>query len=338
MNPSPPGLDLLAFERWVAAEHPELGTGWTATLIEGGRSNLTYSIQNDLNHLVLRRPPLGHVLATAHDMERETRVMRALQGSIPVPPVVAMVPAATSPLEAPFSLTRFVEGSVLRTEEDLAAISPETARERSEQLITTLAALHQVDIAAVGLETFGKPDGFLLRNVMRWCTQWESNKTRDIPAFDALGAQLQQQVPPSPPAAILHGDYRLDNTILATDRIAAVVDWEMSTLGDPLTDLALMCCYWTIPSDVVMPGVARMSPELGFMTQEELLSRYAMLTGTDLSNFSYYQSYAIFKLAVILEGINARFQAGQTVGSGFDAMRAAVDRLAEWGNETRSAL
>ena len=271
-------------------------------------------------------------------MPREPPVSRPLPGTIPVPAVIDCVEADASPIEVAFSLTHYVDGTVLRSQEDLDRITTEEARERSEQLIDCLAALHLTDIHSVGLESFGKPDGFLQRNVARWSTQWERNKTRPIPALDALGASLSSGVPESPRASVLHGDYRLDNTILNPTGIAAVVDWEMSTLGDPLTDLALMCCYWSMPDDVVVTGVAHITPEAGFLGQDELLKRYAAVTGIDLSNFAYYQAYAIFKLAVILEGINARFQEGQTVGEGFDMMSRAVDRLAEWGHDTQRAL
>lgn len=338
MNESLPGLDLPTITSWIESHHPELGSEWSATLIAGGRSNLTYELCNTDHHIVFRRPPLGHVLATAHDMLRETTVMRALNGTIPVPRVIDCVDAADSPIGIAFALTHFVDGTVLRSQKDLDRISPSEAKERSEQLIDCLAALHLTDIESVGLGAFGKPDGFLQRNVARWCTQWERNKTRPVPALDALGTALSSGIPSAQRASVLHGDYRLDNTILSPRGIAAVVDWEMSALGDPLTDLALMCCYWSLPSDVVVTGVAHISPAAGFVTQEVLLERYAAATGIDLEDFPYYQAYAIFKLAVILEGINARFQAGQTVGDGFDMMSAAVDRLAEWGHDTQRAL
>ncbi|MGB2756142.1 MAG: phosphotransferase family protein [Acidimicrobiia bacterium] len=333
-----PGLDLPVLESWISEHHPDLAAHWSAALITGGRSNLTYELRSDQDHLVFRRPPLGHVLETAHDMNRETTVMRALRTFVPVPEVVDSVDAARSPFGVPFSLTRFVDGTVLRTPEDLAQISPAEARARSEQLIDTLAELHMLNISDVGLDGFGKPEGFLERNVARWCAQWEQNKTRSVPTLDALGIALSARVPRSPRPSVLHGDFRLDNTILSPTGIAAIVDWEMSTLGDPLTDFALMCCYWSLPEDVVVAGVAHISPTHGFMTQGELLDRYSTATGLDLEHFPYYQSYAIFKLAVILEGINARFKAGQTVGAGFDSMSAAVDRLAEWGHDAQRAL
>ncbi len=206
----------------------------------------------------------------------------------------------------------------------------------SHGLVDVLARLHAIDYEAVGLGEFGRPDGFLARNVARWGKQWQANKTRELPAIDELARRIDAALPESGPPAIVHGDYRLENTMLATDRpeIVAVLDWEMSTLGDPLTDLGLFLVYWVhwdredepdTPSVPLATGGASGLP--GFISLDAVAERYATQTGRDLSNLDFYIVFAFYKLAVILEGINARFLMGKTLGEGFDQMGQMVTAL-----------
>ena len=247
MSTTPEGLDLAALQTWFAAHVAEAGDApLTASLIAGGRSNLTYHVTDGTHEWVVRRPPLGHVVATAHDMGREYRVMSALQGSdVPVPVTRALC-TDTEVVGAPFYVMDRVDGRVVRSTAELGAFDPADALAVSHGLIDTLARLHGTDYEAVGLGDFGKPDGFLARNVARWGKQWEANKTRELPQIDELARRIAAALPPSGPAGIVHGDYRLENTMLANDGpdIVAVLDWEMSTLGDPLTDLGLFLVYW----------------------------------------------------------------------------------------------
>ena len=335
--PNPPGLDLDRLHAYLDTEAPGLLPGpLSGELIAGGRSNLTYTITDGRRELVVRRPPLGHVLATAHDMSREYRVMTALAStSVPVPETVLLC-ADPDVLGAPFYLMSKVEGTVYRQADQTDGLGPARATALAEQLIDTLAALHAVDPAGVGLADFGRPEGFLARQVRRWRGQLDASRSREVPGIDALSARLAEAVPDSPRAAIVHGDYRLDNVLVGPhDVIAAVLDWEMATLGDPLTDLGLFVVYWdglaTIGpavGDAVAGGVG---PAHGFPSSDALLTRYAAASGLDLTHLDWYVGFGFFKLAVILEGIHYRFVQGQTVGEGFDRIGALVAPLVERG-------
>ena len=342
MTATPEGVDLDALTPWFAENVDGAeGKPLSAELISGGKSNLTYSVTDGAHTWVLRRPPLGHVVATAHDMGREYRVLEALGGSeVPVPRVFAQY-TEDDLIGAPFYVMEAVDGVVLRSFEEIAALSEEDARRCSYALVDVLAALHSVDYKAVGLEGFGKPDGFLARNVARWGKQWEANKTRELSAIDELSRRINAALPESGPPTIIHGDYRLDNTMLAPGdpgQIVAVLDWEMSTLGDPLTDVALLLVYWgegaTKSSIASTRGVATVP---GFITAQEVVERYAEQSGRSVEHLDFYVAFALYKLAVILEGINARFKMGKTVGEGFDEMDAAVVALAEAGLERASS-
>ncbi|MBM3691981.1 MAG: phosphotransferase family protein [Actinobacteria bacterium] len=332
MTTSPDGLDLDALRGFLVGHVAGAGDrALRASLIAGGRSNLTYHVTDGVHDWVVRRPPLGHVLATAHDMGREYRVMSALQGTAVPVPVTRALCTDDAAIGAPFYVMDRVEGRVVRSTDELAAFPAGDARAVSHALIDVLAALHGIDPDAVGLGDFGRPDGFLARNVARWGTQWAANKTRDLPQIDELARRIHAALPTSGPAAIVHGDYRLENTMLAPDRpeIVAVLDWEMSTLGDPLTDLGLFLVYWVHwdagDGPPLTTGGASGLP--GFITIDEVVDRYARATGRDLGDLDFYIVFAFYKLAVILEGINARFLMGKTVGEGFDRMGEMVTRL-----------
>jgi aminoglycoside phosphotransferase (APT) family kinase protein len=305
----PEGVDLDQLRPWFAAHVPDArGAPLDAHLIAGGRSNLTYTIDDGTHDWVLRRPPLGHVVETAHDMRREYRVLSALHGTpVPVPEVYAFTDDAAL-IGAPFYVMERVHGRILRTPEEMQVLTPAEATACSEQLVDVLAALHSVDPAAVGLEDFGHPEGFLARNVARWGKQWQANKTQERPALDELQRRLEAAVPESGPAAIIHGDYRLDNTMLALDdpgRIVAVLDWEMSTLGDPLTDLGLFLVYWGGGAQLAVLTPQGASDLPGFFTRDEVIARYTAQSGRSVEHLDFYVIFAMYKLAVIVEGIHA---------------------------------
>ena len=335
----PPGLDLGRLAGWLTTALPEAvtrgvrgivppgGAGLSATLLAGGKSNLTYEVSDGGRSWVLRRPPLGHVLATAHDMTREYRVMSALAGTgVPVPEMFALC-ADTTVIGVPFYLMERVHGTAYRWAAQLEPLGPERIRAISEQLIDTLAALHAVDPAAVGLSDFGRPEGFLARQVSRWKKQLDASHCRDLPVADELYAVLSSSVPPESRPGIVHGDYRLDNVLTDdSDRIRAVIDWEMATLGDPLTDLALLLIYARF-AKVMGSSIANASEAPGFLSEEEIVARYEAASSRDLAHFGFYLGLAAFKLAVIAEGIYYRHLHGQTVGDGFERVGEITEPL-----------
>ncbi len=332
MTDTPQGVDLDRLQPWFAA-NVEGATGGPlhASLISGGRSNLTYFVGDDAHEWVLRRPPLGHVLPTAHDMAREYKVLAGLAPtSVPVPQPLAFCDD-NDVNDAPFYVMEQVDGQILRTPTELAALSADDARRCSEALVDVLVDIHAVDYNAVGLSEFGHPDGYLERQVRRWGEQWERSKTRELPAIDELARRLRAALPESPPPTIVHGDYRLDNTMLAPDdpgRIAAVLDWEMATLGDPLSDVGLFLLYWARDENALEGVGAEIDTTRGFMTRDEIVERYAKQSGRDLSSLDFYEILASYKLAIIVEGIHARFLMGKTLGDGFGHMGAMVEGLA----------
>jgi aminoglycoside phosphotransferase (APT) family kinase protein len=225
-----------------------------------------------------------------------------------------------------------VDGVIYRDGAALAALSADDARRASEELVDVLAAIHAVDYQAVGLGEFGRPDGFLERQVRRWGEQWERSKTRELPAVDELARRLRNALPESGAPTIVHGDYRLDNTMMAADdpgRIVAVLDWEMSTLGDPLTDLGLFLLYWGQADAQVIATGAAIEHQAGFLSRDEVVERYAAVSGRAVDQLDWYVILASYKLAIIVEGINARYQMGKTLGEGFEAMGAMVSGLIE---------
>lgn len=334
IDTSPPaGLDLEKLTAYLKTASPALFDGaLSARLISGGRSNLTYELTDGARRLVLRRPPLGHVLATAHDMTREYRVLTALAGtSVPVPRTHHLC-EDTDVLGAPFYLMDLIDGMPYRTAEQLAPLGPERTRTVSERMVDTLAALHTVDPGAVGLDDFGHPDGFLARQVRRWTTQLENSRSRDLPDAEELHRLLVARLPEDGSAGIVHGDFRLDNLLVDDhDEVVAVLDWEMATLGDPLTDVALLLVYQRLARlDTGFP-VSTVSQAPGFLGDDELLARYESAGGRDLSDMAFHLALAHYKLAVILEGIYFRYLQGKTVGEGFDRIGDGVVPLLREG-------
>ena len=314
-------------------------------LISGGKSNLTYRIASDAGEVILRRPPLGHILPTAHDMVREHRVLTALEPTpVPVPRILHLGDA-DGPLGAPFYVMERVVGHICRNALPPGyAETPERRQAIGEALVDVLADLHTVDPAAVGLADFGRPAGFMERQLRRWSKQWEASKADDLPALDALRDELVRTLPAQRAASIVHGDYRLDNTILHPTRpgaIVAVLDWEMSTLGEPLTDLGALHAFWSEEADPEVLLAARIVAPVtaagGFPGRGEVIERYASVTGFDVSDVDWYQAFAFFKLAVVCQGIAARAAGGAMVGSGFDDAQRLVAPLVDAGRHQLGA-
>jgi len=326
-----PGLDLDRFSPWFRATVPGVGSEPTASLIAGGKSNLTYQVSDGQQTWIARRPPLGHVLATAHDMVREYRVMSALQDTdVPVPTTYALC-QDDAVIGATFYVMERCPGTPYRRAAELEPLGPERTRAISESLVDTLSALHQVDPGAVGLADFGRPEGFLARQVSRWKKQLDASYNRDLPAADELHARLVADVPSESATGIVHGDFRLDNLLVDDDdRVTAVLDWEMATLGDPLTDLALMLTYHRL-SETAVGAVTNVAQAPGFLTEDEIIARYAAGSDRDLSRFGFYLGLASYKLAAILEGIHYRHLHGQTVGPGFENIGPAIHPLLDTG-------
>jgi aminoglycoside phosphotransferase (APT) family kinase protein len=320
----PKGLDLTALQSWLDRKHPGLFSGpLSASLITGGKSNLTYVVTDGSRDVVVRRPPLGHVLATAHDMGREHRIMSALAGSpVPVPAMLAMCDDPDV-IGAPFYVMERVAGTAYNRAAQLEPLGADRTRRITERMVDTLVDLHAVDYHAVGLGDFGRPEGYLTRQVSRWKKQLVASTSRELPGMDDLVAQLDHGVPESGVGTIVHGDFRLDNLLMDDeDRVAAVLDWEMSTLGDPLADVAILLAYRDLAESTPSAGAgaalvtdAPVAP--GYLDRETILERYAAGSGRDVSHIGFHLSFAYFKIAVIIEGIHYRHEQGQTEGEGF---------------------
>jgi aminoglycoside phosphotransferase (APT) family kinase protein len=329
---SPPGLDLDRLRTYLDATLPGVIDGTlTAEVIAGGKSNLTYRVSGASGSVVLRRPPLAHVLPTAHDMSREYRVIDALHPTgFPVPAPLHLC-QDIDVIGAPFYLMAYVDGVVLRGPAEVAALSHAEARRTSELLVDTLVQLHATDPAAIGLADFGRPDGYLERQVKRWHKQWEASKTRELSTLEEVATTLAATVPTGGRVGIVHGDFRLDNCMFSADarRILAVLDWEMATLGDPLADLGLMVVYTDLADAGMSPSTPRIGPEQGFLSGTELVDRYAdqALDGAAVDQIGWYVALGYYKLAIISEGIHARYLLGMTVGPGFDHIGPRVPIL-----------
>lgn len=316
-------------------------------LVAGGRSNLTFIVTSPAGAVVLRRPPLSNRLPTAHDMSREHRVITALGDTpVPVPETLALCNDETV-IGAPFYVMSRVLGYIVRdVMPDGYATSAADRQAIGCGLIDVLADLHGVDPAAVGLGDYGRPDGYLARQIRRWTTQWETTRQPDEPGgteLDRLAVRLSEAMPSSLSGPVVHGDYRMDNVLLdptTPGTVAAVLDWELSTLGDPLADVGLFYVYWQDPSDSdtqaaagLLPSVTRLA---GFPTRRELLDRYAARTSRDLSSLPWYVGFACFKLAVVLSGVAARGRAGAMIGDGFVEMAARIPPLVDVGHTALS--
>jgi aminoglycoside phosphotransferase (APT) family kinase protein len=331
---APEGIDRAGVEAWFGEHIPNAELPLTFERISGGHSNLTYGVSDAVgSRWALRRPPLGKRLGSAHDMGREQRVVSALAGTpVPVAPVAGFC-EDESVNEAPFYVMEFVEGPILRGLAEADAFPDEADRRAiGERVVDTLVDIHAVDPDAVGLGDLGRKEDYVARQLHRWQGQWEKSKTRELPVIDTVHERLAARIPAQGPATIVHGDYRLDNMILTSGgEVAAVVDWELCTLGDPLADVGLLMVYWPEPGEelVALGQPATLAP--GFPKREELKARYAERSGRDLSELDFFVALGYWKLAIILEGVYARYAAGQygKVDPGIEAFARLVERLAE---------
>nr|WP_241032247.1 phosphotransferase family protein [Rhodococcus pseudokoreensis] len=307
-----------------------MGEELRTRLIAGGRSNPTYELSDGDRAWILRRPPVGHVLPTAHDMSREYRALTALYGSaVPVPRTVGLC-EDTALIGAPFYVMDKLDGITLRTAEDTGRLTPTQRAALAETMVQTLAALHEVDPADVGLDDWGRPDGYLERQLRRWQRQWESSATAPRPEVDELQARLAASVPESRYPGIVHGDFKIDNLMVAADdptHILGVLDWEMSTLGDTLTDLGILCSFWDQQGEFHNPITAGATALPGFPSRDELVHAYVQARGIDVPDIDWYLVFADFKIAVILEGIHARHTQGHTAGDDFTGIGDMVGPL-----------
>jgi aminoglycoside phosphotransferase (APT) family kinase protein len=331
------GIDVANVSAWFKDNIPGAEPQLTFDLIAGGRSNLTFRVTDSAGHdYCLRRPPTSHVLPTAHDMTREYRLIHAL-GPTPVPVADAIALCTDESVnEKPFYVMAYVEGHVLRDAATAEKVFDEQQRRTAgEDLIDVLADLHAVDVDAVGLGDLGRREGYIARQLKRWYSQFQQSAAlgnRSVPLVDEMHEFLSARIPEQGPAAIVHGDYRLDNTMFGDDgKVKAVLDWEICTLGDPLADVGLLMVYWTDPGgdDVLLSMAPTTLP--GFPSKADLRARYAARSGRDVSDVDFYVSFGYWKLACILEGVYSRYAAGAGGGdrSGFEGMGEQVARLAE---------
>lgn len=282
-------------------------------VIAGGHSNLTFKVTDATGQrFVLRRPPLGHVLASAHDMGREHRIISALAATdVAVPPALGYCddPAVNG---VPFYVMGFVDGHVVRDPATAEAVlSLEARGNASRSLVDTMARIHAVDLDAVGLADLGRHEGYIHRQLKRWYGQWNAQKTRDLPDIDHVHDELLARTPAQGPATIVHGDYRLDNCMVGNDgEVVAVLDWEICTLGDPLADLGLLMVYWTGPGDHATAWSGGATNTAGFWDRADLVRRYEEVSGRDVSRLDFYVAFAFWKLACIIEGVYARYLGG----------------------------
>jgi len=348
VSASAEGIDRDGVTGWFTEHVPGVRPPLEFELIAGGHSNLTYSVTDAArNRWVLRRPPLGQVLATAHDMGREHRIISALGPTdVPVPPAVGLC-TDESVNGSPFYVMELVEGRVIRSAEQAEAMSREERRRTRETIVDVIEANNAVDIDAVGLGDLARKEDYIARQLRRWYGQFQSSEEQvegglGLPAVHHVHDRLAASIPPQVGASIVHGDYRLDNCMLADDgTIAAVLDWEICTLGDPLADLGLLCVYWAEPDETaVMPQASPTALE-GFLRRRELVERYAEVSGRDLSDLDYYVAFGYWKLTCIIAGVYARYaggamgEVGDDVVSGF---RSMVERLAELAEDAAGGV
>jgi aminoglycoside phosphotransferase (APT) family kinase protein len=322
------GIDVDAVTGWFEAHVPEARPPLRFELIAGGRSNLTYSVtDDDGGRWVLRRPPLGHVLATAHDMGREHRIIAALADTdVPVPPAIGLS-ADDSVNGAPFYVMGFVDGPIVRNAAAAHDLAPAARAQASRSLVDVLARIHAVDLKAVGLDDLGRHEGYVERQLKRWQGQWEQTKTRELPVIDAVHDRLAASVPEQGPAAIVHGDYRLDNCIIGEEGdVRAVLDWELCTLGDPVVDACWSMQYWADPDDgdtflTSSPTLAAALPR-----RDEAIGRYSAVGGRPLDDWPWYEAFGWWKMGCIVEGVHARRSKGQAAGAPSGPLEAIADR------------
>jgi aminoglycoside phosphotransferase (APT) family kinase protein len=340
------GIDVGPVSTWFDANITGARGPYQFELIAGGRSNLTFKVSDADDHaFVLRRPPTSHVLPSAHDMGREHRIIKAL-GPTPVPVPPALGYCDDEAVNGrPFYVMGYVDGHILR-DRTIAekVLTAEERRTAGLDLIDVLVALHNVDVDAIGLGDLARKDAYIERQLKRWYGQFQQSaatQQRTVPLVDEVHDLLAAHVPPQGPATIVHGDYRLDNTMFGYDgKVAAVLDWEICTLGDPLADVGLLMVYWTEEGDSHSPlGVAPTTAE-GFPGRAELRARYSERSGRDLSALDFYVAFGYWKLACILEGVYARYVGGAMGGDrgGFEGFGHQVEALAQAAKDAAGGL
>jgi aminoglycoside phosphotransferase (APT) family kinase protein len=339
---APDGIDRAGVEGWFKANVAAVELPLSFSRISGGRSNMTFGVRDSAGYAwALRRPPLGKRLGSAHDMGREHRVISALQETpVPVPPVVGLC-EDDSVNGAPFYVMGFVEGPILRSADDASAFDEGGRRAIGERVVDTLVAIHRVDPDEVGLGDLGRKEAYVERQLRRWQGQWEKSKTRELPVVDEVHERLSSRIPEQGPATIVHGDYRLDNMILTSSgEVAAVVDWELCTLGDPLADVGMLLVYWSQAGDEFMPLFAPATIAPGFPSRDDVRERYAERSGRDLGQIDFFIALGFWKLAIILEGVYARYASGQygKTDEGFQEFAKIVERLAGAADEAAGRL
>ncbi|MDE0884141.1 MAG: phosphotransferase family protein [Myxococcota bacterium] len=327
-------FDEARLAHYLAENVPELSGDLSVEQFHGGHANLTYALTVGDTQLVLRRPPLGPVAPRSHDMRREHKGLSALGPLYPHSPRAIHLCEDESIIGAIFFLMERRQGYVIRNDwPSELPDDPALRRQISESLIDALADLHTVDATRPELASLGKPEGFVERQVTGWFGRWEKAKTREIPAMEELGAWLLARIPQSSQVSVLHNDYKLDNAMYSLDepgRLVAVFDWDMVTVGDPLVDLGTLLGYWTDPGDSLPRGTNQlMMQHPGFLDRQGLADRYAQRTGFDLAGLAFYETFALFKTAVVIEQIYVRWVRGQTKDDRFQAMGAMVPHLAE---------
>jgi aminoglycoside phosphotransferase (APT) family kinase protein len=336
-----PGIHVESVTDWLVANVADATAPFTFDAIAGGHSNLTYRVTGfDGTRLVLRRPPLGHVLASAHDMGREHRILAGLQSStVPVPPVEGYCDDL-SINEAPFYVMRFVDGHVLRdraTSE--ATLSVEARGTASRSIVDTMAAIHSVDLEQAGLADLGRHEGYIERQLKRWYGQWNQGKTRELDTVDRVHDALLSRIPDQGAATIVHGDYRLDNCMVNSDgSVVAVLDWEICTLGDPLADVGLLQVYWTGPGDADSAWTGTATTAQGFWDRRALAERYAEVSGRSIDHLDFYVAFAYWKLACILEGVYSRYLGGALGERGADELAPFKLQVEAAARESERAL
>ena len=320
-----PGIDHASVSRWLSPLIGGIAGTLTFSKITGGHSNLTYSVSDASDRRwVLRRPPLGHVLATAHDMAREHRVISALAGSgVPVPGVIGMC-ADVEVNDAPFYVMEFVDGAVVKTLDDALVHPVELRRQMGRSLIEVLVSIHDVDVDAVGLSDLGRREGYIERQLKRWRAQFIESADRDVPHVLEVHDTLAARVPGQQGVGIVHGDYRIDNTIMGQDgRVAAVLDWELCTLGDVLADVAAMIAY---SDERASSGMGLPMSAEGFPKPGEIRDLYESISPRSLADLDFYLAFAYWRTACIIEGVYTRYAAG---AMGADADPQAIEAFGQ---------
>jgi len=329
MTNAPTGIHEANVSAWLTANVAGATAPFRFELIAGGRSNLTFRVTGaDGTRYVLRRPPTGHLLASAHDMAREHRIIQGLgPTAVPVPDALGLCedPGVNG---APFYVMGFVDGLILHNADDAEAfLTVDQRRTAGNSLVETLAAIHAVDLDGSGLGTLAKREDYIARQLRRWYGQWQQSKTRELALIDRTYEVLSARIPAQSGATMVHGDYRLENVMLSTEgQVCAVLDWELCTLGEPLADIGMMSVYWN--SNVADAGLTRPATTAeGFSSLDDALKHYEAVSGRDLSNVDYFIAFSSWRLACILEGVYARFLHGSMGDQEIETVGGYRDRV-----------